>query len=305
MDTPIRTITNQTFVKALSVSNDTALVGSELNNANQTVFTYSLNGGQLAQTMQAQGPSDSANSVALSPDGRLAVASTIGFKAVLWDATTGHLTKSVPADPATSDNSGRVAFSPDGQVILSSFMGDLNIFDTTLALKSKFRVHVAGGTLFGLASSPEGRFAAAGYVRFDNGTDLVVYDMLSGQAKLSLITNKGAGVTSVAWTGNNLLTGSGSGSILLFDAQSGAPVSRPFPKHPKPVKALAISADGRLALSGSDDGTMKLIEIATGKELHSFNHADGQVEGVAFANNAKAAVSCGGKTLKLWDLSGL
>ena len=59
--------------------------------------------------MQAQGPSDSANSVALSPDGRLAVASTIGFKAVLWDATTGHLTKSVPADPATSDNSGRVA----------------------------------------------------------------------------------------------------------------------------------------------------------------------------------------------------
>jgi WD40 repeat protein len=82
-------------------------------------------------------------------------------------------------------------------------------------------------------------------------------------------------------------------------------VSRPFPKHPKPVKALAASSDGRLALAGSDDGTMKVIEIATGKELHGFNHRDGQVEGVAFASNLKAAVSCGGKTLKLWDLTGL
>lgn len=304
MDTPIRTITNQTFVKGLSVANDIALVGSELNNANQGVFTYNLDGGELLQTLNGQG-NTSPLSVAISPNGRLAVASTIDLRAALWDDGSGRLLNTARGPAAVSDNSSHIAFTPDGQLILSSYFGDLTVFDTTLAQKSQFRVHVAGGTLFAIASSAEGRFMAAGYVRFDNGTDLVVYDLLSGQAKLSLVTNKGAGVTSVAWVGNTILTGSGSGSILLFDAQSGAPISRPFPKHPKPVKALAASADGRLALSGSDDGTMKVIEITTGKELHSFDHADGQVEGVAFAGNGKAAVSCAGKTLKLWDLSGL
>jgi WD40 repeat protein len=61
----------------------------------------------------------------------------------------------------------------------------------------------------------------------------------------------------------------------------------------------------RWALSGSDDGTMKVIEIASGNELHSFNHGDGQVVGVGFANNSTFAVSAGGKSLKVWDLSGL
>ena len=151
MDTPIRTITNQTFVKGLSVSNDIALVGSELNNANQGVFTYNLNGGQLLQTLNGQG-NTSPLSVALSPNGQLAVASTIDLRAALWDDGSGRLLKTAQGPAAVSDNSSRVAFTPDGQLILSSYFGDLTVFDTTLAQKSQFRVHVAGGTLFAIAS---------------------------------------------------------------------------------------------------------------------------------------------------------
>jgi WD40 repeat protein len=285
MDTPVRTITSETFINSAAVSNNIAVVGSEMNNANEGVHTFDLTTGQLLQTLRGQG-NNSPVAVALSPNGQLAVAST-------------------PAEGVATDTNGRVAFSPDGQLILAAFFADLVIFDTALGQKSKFRIHNDGGTLFAIASSPEGRFMAAGYVRFDSGNDLVIYDLVSGQPKLTLVTNKGDGVTCVAWTGNNIITGSGDGSIKLWDAQSGAMVSRPFPKHPKPVKALAVSSDGRLALSGSDDSTMKVIEVSTGKELHSFNHGDRQVEAVAFASNSKIAVSGGGKTLKLWDLTGL
>ena len=304
MDTPVRTITSETFINSAAVSNNIAVVGSEMNNANEGVHTFDLTTRQLLQTLRGQG-NNSPVAVALSPNGQLAVVSTQVSRAVLWNASTGSLIKSAPAEGVATDTNGRVAFSPDGQLILAAFFADLVIFDTALGQKSKFRIHNDGGTLFAIASSPEGRFMAAGYVRFDSGNDLVIYDLVSGQPKLTLVTNKGDGVTCVAWTGNNIITGSGDGSIKLWDAQSGAMVSRPFPKHPKPVKALAVSSDGRLALSGSDDSTMKVIEVSTGKELHSFNHGDRQVEAVAFASNSKIAVSGGGKTLKLWDLTGL
>jgi WD40 repeat protein len=304
MDTPARTFPSETFVKCVAVSNNTAVVGSELNDANEGVHVWDLNTGQLQQTLTGQGGAPII-SVALSPNGQLAVASTEGARAVLWDASTGRILRSAQGPAVVSDNNSRIAFSPDGQLILSSFFGDLVIFDAALEEKRKFRVHINGGSLFAIASSPEGRFLAAGYVRFDGDDDLIVYDLLSGQTKLKLIANKGFGVTCLAWMGNNIFTGSGDGTIKLWNSQSGTLVSPSFPKHSKPVNALAVSSDGRLALSGSDDSTMKVMEFSTGKEIRSFSHTDGPVRGAAFASNSKFAVSCSGKSLKLWDLTGL
>ena len=304
MDTPVRTITSETLVSGVAVSNnDTALVSSAPNEAGEAVHIWDLNSGQLLQTLRGQG-GEPIISVALSPNGQLAVVSTEGMKAVLWDANTGRLLKSAPGPGVGADNRNRIAFSPDGQLILSSFLGDLVIFDTALGQKSKFRDVIPGETVGAIATSPEGRFMAGGCIRLDGGNDLAVFDLLSGQATLQVVSNKGFGVTCLAWTGNNILTGSGSGAIKLCDAQSGAVVSRPFPKHSQPVNAVAVSSDGRLALSGSDDATMKVMEVSTGKELRSFS-MDGGVKAVAFASNSKFAVSGSGQSLKLWDLTGL
>jgi len=40
--------------------------------------------------------------------------------------------------------------------------------------------------------------------------------------------------------------------------------------HPESVGVVAFSPDGKLALSGSEDDTMKLWEVATGRELRTF-----------------------------------
>lgn len=303
METPIRTITTQKLIESVSVSNDIALVSCELNNANEGVFTYDLNSGQLRQTLKGQGNIDPF-SAALSPDGRLAVVATDGPRAVLWDARTGALLRTVPSPGVGSDNNSKVAFSPDGQIIASVYLGDLVVFDTALAQKNHFKIVNPGGGVRAIPFSPEGRFLAVGFSRLDNGPDLIVYDLVSGQVKFTVATNNRIGVTGLAWTGNNLLAGKADGSIQLYDGQSGAPITRTFPKHARPVMAVAVSSDGRLALTGSEDSTMKVIEVATGKELHSFNHG-GQIASVAFASNGKAAVSCGGTSLTLWDLSSL
>ena len=239
MDTPIRTIAIERAIESVAVSNDVAAVASEPNNANETVHIYDLITGTLLQTMKPDGYS--ATAVALSPNGRLAVASTNGSKAVLWDAHTGALLKSVPAPGVGSDNSGRVAFSPDNQLIASAYLGHLVIFDTALAQKNKFKIINPGGRASSLASSPEGRFLAAGFSRLDNGATLILYDLVSGQVKFTVVTSQRIGVTSVAWTSNNILAGNGDGSINLWDGQSGAAISRTFPKHARPVMAMAVS----------------------------------------------------------------
>ena len=299
MDTPALTIT--TPVTCAAVSSDTAVVGNEPNDTG--IHTFDLGSGQPLQTLTGVG-NGGIRFVAISPNGQLAVATTDVLKAALWDVNTGRLINTAPGPAVVSDNNGRLGFSPDGQAIFSSFFGDLTVFDTALGQKSTFRVHLAGATLFGMASSPEGRFLAAGYVRFDSGNDVVVYDLVSEKPSLQFLTNKGFGVTCLAWTGGNIITGSGNGTIKLWDAQSGAAVSRTFPSHVRAVKSLAVSSDGRLALSGGDDSTMKVMEIASGRELHSFSHADGQIVAVGFVGSSKA-VSCASRTLKVWDLTGL
>jgi eukaryotic-like serine/threonine-protein kinase len=77
-----------------------------------------------------------------------------------------------------------------------------------------------------------------------------------------------------------------------------------FAGHSKLVWSVAISPDGRTALSGSHDKTLKLWELATGKELRTFTGHTGPVNSVAIARDGRTALSgSSDNTLKLWDLA--
>ena len=74
--------------------------------------------------------------------------------------------------------------------------------------------------------------------------------------------------------------------------------------HSSGVNAVAFSPDGKLALSGSDDKTLKLWEIKSGREIRSFTGHSDSVWTVAFSPDGKLALSGSlDKTLKLWEVS--
>ena len=82
---------------------------------------------------------------------------------------------------------------------------------------------------------------------------------------------------------------------------------RTFTGRVSKVRSVAFSPDGRSALSGSlqqgrNDDTLKLWDVATGKELRTFLGQDSTVDSVAFSPDGRNALS-GGDTIKLWDVA--
>jgi len=70
------------------------------------------------------------------------------------------------------------------------------------------------------------------------------------------------------------------------------------------VSSVAFSPDGRHALSGSDDKTLRLWEVASGKELRRFKGHTGEVRSVAFSPDGRHALSgSNDNTLRLWEVA--
>ena len=78
--------------------------------------------------------------------------------------------------------------------------------------------------------------------------------------------------------------------------------------HAGKVKSVTFSPDGRYALSGSEDHTLKLWEVSTGKEIRTFRGLSQYVYSVAFSPNGKYILSGSGfherePALILWNVS--
>ncbi|MCP5107084.1 MAG: NACHT domain-containing protein, partial [bacterium] len=72
--------------------------------------------------------------------------------------------------------------------------------------------------------------------------------------------------------------------------------------HTTPVNACAVSPDGKTVLSASDDGTLRLWEAASGKEIRVFTGHKRAVNACAFSPDGTRLVSASvDKTLKLWE----
>lgn len=63
--------------------------------------------------------------------------------------------------------------------------------------------------------------------------------------------------------------------------------------HQGRVWSVAFSADSRRALSGSDDGSMKLWEIRTGRLIRTFRYEKGEVTSVALSPDGQKALIAG------------
>ncbi len=84
----------------------------------------------------------------------------------------------------------------------------------------------------------------------------------------------------------------------------GGQLLRTLSGHSEEVNAVAVTGDGKQAISASSDNTLKVWDLATGEQLRTLNGHSISVTAVAVTADGKQAISASyDKTLRVWDLA--
>jgi len=119
------------------------------------------------------------------------------------------------------------------------------------------------------------------------------------------IIEVGAQMNAVAFSpdGSRMVSGSGDGSLRLWDTATGQPIGPPIRGHQGRVDSVAFDRDGTRIVSGSQDKTLRQWDAKTGQAIGAplVGHED-WVSSVAFDSEGKRIVSASvDGTLRLWD----
>ena len=244
-------------------------------------------------------------SVTFSPDGkRLASghdAGTVGMVKI-WDSANG---KELVDFKGHAHAVWSVAFSPDGLRLASSGGDSLKVWDTA---SGKELLDLQYGALTSVFS-PDGKRLASG----SSDQTVKVWDSATGKL-LSDLKGHAHVVLSVAFSpdGQHLASGSRDNTVKIWDSSTSNvffSLKGPARQFTYLLKSIAFSPDGQRLASGGmvsgslDSSTLKIWDIATGKELFDLKGHSGSVTTVAFSPDGQrlASASMDG-TLKIWDI---
>ncbi|MBE9545939.1 MAG: protein kinase [Proteobacteria bacterium] len=299
-----------------------------------TIRMWELETGQCLRTMKWN--IEDVLSVAISPDGRYAVSGSGDRSIRVWELETGQ---SIRTMDEHSFMVLSLAITPDGRHVVSGGNdNNLRVWDLeTGRCKRTMEGHT--GSILSVAITPDGRYVVAG--SWDKTLQvwaLGLQKVCPAQYMLSI--PKGfkerkieEDVLNRAVTKAKELHDKGNykGSYLtLFDAWKGLAfcnrevITRLYADlmrkarigglsfcyettllkgHTEGVNCVAITPDGRYAVSGSNDYTIRVWELETGRSVRALEGHTAMVNSVAITPDGRYAVSgCWDHTLMVWEL---
>jgi len=243
-----------------------------------TLKVWDMETGRCLKTLK--GHKDRVDSMALTPDGRRVVSGSSDDTLKLWDLEKAHCISTLK-EHRSYLRVTMVALTPDGRKGVSK-SGDLILkvwdLETSLCLRT-LEGHT--GYVFSVGIIPDGRRAVSGS---EDGT-LRVWDLekarclsiLKGDRELVgklAITSDGRRVVSesqdytleVRDTGfqREVRRGLTDPILQVWDLVKGRCLST-LEGHTESVNGLAVTPDGREAVSGSDDNTLRVWDVESGE----------------------------------------
>ena len=98
-------------------------------------------------------------------------------------------------------------------------------------------------------------------------------------------------------------------SLVIAGSRGAEPQSRlakghaTLTGHKQFVQAVAFSPDGKMLASGSDDGDIRLWDVATAKNTTILTGHKEDVKSVVYSPDGKTLASAGLDAIKLWDVT--
>ncbi|MFV9507530.1 MAG: WD40 repeat domain-containing protein [Oscillochloridaceae bacterium umkhey_bin13] len=238
--------------------------------------------------------------VAFAPDGSHVVAASTGWRSEAGAVWIWSLQPATEPTRLTIDTNERmldplvqVAFAPDGtSIVAGTASGSLLRWAwPTGELLNEITAH--GAALSGLALTSNGGILSA-------GRDGALRRWNSVGAPLDEL--EGIPAISAVATGAALVIGGGEDGSLTFWSPEGE-LAAWQQGHQRAINALAVSPDGSVLASGSDDGTVRLWQLPAAQSKGTIGAHQGAVLALAFAPDGQHLASTGmDGVVRLWAL---
>lgn len=308
-------------VNALSYSTDGQFVASASRDG--TVKVWDLGNGREVATYRGHldQPDDptktgtnvlGATDVAFHPKNPKVIVSASGNQVHTWDPATGKTLKTVLNLGKTDKPIKCLAYSPDGKLLaVGADDGVLRVLDDEG--KPVFTSPSRNSRIEKVAFSPNGKLVAIG----DSASQVAVYMPVGGmgnQLKMSVQGVDLGEVLGVAFTGDGAAVfscGRDSKARLTAgptadggDAPNTATRLRDFTGHTKTVTGMCVTPDGQFLVTSSEDQSVRVWEVKSGKQVRSFQGHMTKASAVAARGDGRQVASGSEDgAVRVWDMS--
>jgi WD40 repeat protein len=269
------------------------------------VRAWEVGSGKLAAEFEHP---NAVRTLALSPDGKvLAVATFYDGAVKLWDTATQ---KELRALDASKETVNALVFAADGKALLTAGADRVIRQWETGSGKLLKALDEQGAPIETLARSPDGRLLLSGGGDWrdpDQPGEVIVWDLATGKKAHTLVAAGGCVFgLAVAADGRTFATGQPAGARLWRlpapPTEKVGEVRRFGWGHA--IQGAAFSPDGRLVALGGEDGSVRLWDPASGKEVRRLPDHAGRAYAVTFTPDGKGVVSAGrDAVLRLSDVA--
>ncbi len=241
-------------VRSVAVSPDGRFVVT--GSGDKTLRLWEVASGQTSRVFE--GHNASVTSVAFSPDGAYVVSGSADKTVSLWDVASGRRLRLFKGHTALVTS---VDFSPSGNRIASgSWDKSVRIWDVATGdLISTLEGHTK--TVAAVSFSANGQQVVSG----GGDKNLIVWELATSRA--SILEGHSGSILAIAVSVQGVVMSSGVDKRISFWSLQRLERLRERQRAAVSVNSAVFSPDGRRIITGSDDGTVRGWDAASGQQL--------------------------------------